>query len=158
MKILKRIGQAILVIAILLAIAYTFRRDPIGPLAGKALTGERMTQTPDDWGFSDEHMQFAVEVRPEDPHSVTTIGFVHDGALHIPAMNGSEKVWPGIAVADPRVQVKIGERVYPGLATRVTEEKQFEAVLASAAQKYPQFDEPGDRPPDLWVFRIEPIP
>lgn len=158
MKILKRIGQAILVIAILLAIAYPFRRDPIGPLAGKALTGERMTQTPDDWGFSDEHMQFAVEVRPEDPHSVTTIGFVHDGALHIPAMNGSEKVWPGIAVADPRVHVKIGERVYPGLATRVTEEKQFEAVLASAAKKYPQFDEPGDRPPDLWIFRIDPLP
>lgn len=154
MLILKRISQAILVIAILLAVAYTFRRDPIGPLAGKALTGERMTQTPDDWGFSGER-QLAVEVRPEDPHSVTTTGFMLDGALHIPAMNGSEKDWPSIAVADPRVHVKIGERVYPGLATRVTEEKQFEAILASAAKKYPRFE---DRPPDLWIFRIEPLP
>ena len=55
-------------------------------------------------------------------------------------------------------EVKIGERVYPGLAARVTDEKQFEALLASAAKKYPRFKEGGDRPPDFWIFRIEPIP
>lgn len=157
MKIVKRIGQGILVIAILLAVAYPFRRDPIGPLAGKAVTGERVAKTPDDWSFTDEHMLFAVEVRPDDPHSVTTIGFVHDGAMHIPAMNGSEKDWPAMVLTDPRVQVKVGDKVYPGVATRVTDEAERDALIASAAKKYAQLAEREEPPADVWVFRIGPV-
>ena len=58
-----------------------------------------------------------------------------------------------------RVHVKVGERVYPGLAKRVTDESQREALMASAAAKYSQLaDRVTDPPPDVWVFRIDPIP
>jgi len=156
MKILKRIGQLLLALVVLAAIAYPLRRDPIGPLAGKRLSGEEAAY-PADWSFSDEHMLIAVEVRPDDPHSVTTVCFVHEGVLHVPAQGGSEKEWTQMVIADPRVRVKVGDTVYPGRAVRMTDESQREAMLASAGKKYSRLAAAGsEAPPDVWVFRIEP--
>lgn len=159
MTILKRLGQALVAILILAAIAYPFRRDPIGPLAGKELSGEVAAETPSDWGFTDEHMTIAVEVRPEDPHSITTICFVHEGALYVPAQGGSDKEWTQMVLADPRVRLKIGDRIYPAKATRIADESQREAMIASASKKYAQLAaaQEGENPPeDVWVFRIDP--
>ncbi len=158
MKIIKRIAQLLLVIAALAAIAYPFRRDPIGPLAGKEVTGERVPFSPEDWTFTNEHFTVAVEVRPEDPHSITTVCFVSEGKLYIPAQNGSEKEWTQMVLADPRVRVKVGDRVYPGLAKRVTDTKQIETLTHAAAKKYTQLADRSEPPPDVWVFRIDSAP
>ena len=72
-----------------------------------------------DWSFSDEYTPIAVEVRPDEPHSVTTFAFLHEGSLHVPAMNGSEKEWPGIVLRDDRVRLKLGDNVYPVKLVRV---------------------------------------
>jgi hypothetical protein len=157
--ILKRLAQVLVAILILAAVVYPFRRDPIGPLAGKRLTGEVASETPADWSFSDAHMTIAVEVRPDDPHSITTICFVHEGTLYVPAQGGSEKEWTQMVLADPRVRLKIGERIYPARATRITDESQREAMIASAAGKYERLAaaQAGENPPeDVWVFRIDP--
>ncbi len=156
-KILKRIGQVLLVLLVLTAVAYAFRRDPIGPIAGKQLSGEEAPAWSGDWSFSDAHDLVALEVRPDDPHSVTTICFLHEGALYVPSMGGSEKAWPQMVLADPRVRIKVGDTIYPARAIRVTDETQHQALLASAAKKYPRLAaEAGELPPDLWVFRIDP--
>jgi len=155
--ILKRIGQGLLVLVVLVVVAYPFRRDPIGPVAGRALTGERIATSPDDWSFTDQHNTVSVEVRPDDPHSVTTVCFVHEGTLHIPAMNGSTKEWPQMVLADPRVHIKIDDRIYPGLAHRVLDEAQLEPMRESISKKYDQFGDPSEPiPPDVWIFRIDP--
>ncbi len=156
MTILKRIGQVLLAIVVLAAIAYPFRRDPIGPLAGKQLTGTEAA-APDDWSFTDEHMLVALEVRPGDPHSITTLCFVHDGALHVPAQAGSEKQWTQMVLDDPRVRVKVGDAIYPGRATRIVDETERPALIASAARKYERLAG-GEPPPDVWVFRIDAAP
>ena len=157
MKILKRLGIGLLVLLVLAAVAYPFRRDPIGPIAGRALTGERMSFTPDDWRFTEKHMTIAVEVRPDDPHSVTTVCFVHDGALHIPAMNGSTKEWPQMVVEDPRIAIKIDGRVFPALAHRVLD-PDVEPYRESIGKKYEQFaDRSQPMPEDVWVFRLDPV-
>ena len=154
MKILKIIGVLLGALAVLAAIGWLFRSNPIGPIAGRALTGA-VAAYPDDWSFSDEHTTIAVEVRPGAPHSVTTICFVHEGALYVPAQSGSTKDWTRYVVADPRVRLKIGDRVFEAVATRV-EDADPETFLASAGKKYPQVASRDEIPDDIWLFRIGP--
>jgi hypothetical protein len=151
MKFLKYLGYAIAALVVLAGIAWLLRTDPMGPLSGKMLSGAEQPY-PDDWSVVDSHPLCALETRVDDPHSVTTICFMHDGQLMIPAAEGSTKTWPQYVLADPRVRVKVGESVYAARATRVTD-IDTEAVMASALAKY------GDRggeppPPDIWLFRI----
>ena len=153
-KIAKITGVALLVIALILSVAYPFRTDPIAMLAGKRVSGEEQPY-PNDWLFSNEHMTVAVESRPDDPHSVTTICIVHNGTLYIPAQSGSTKKWPQYVLNDPRVRIKIGDKVYPVKATRELE-LSVDEIVSSGAAKYPRFAEmePEDRPTDVWLFRI----
>jgi hypothetical protein len=153
-KVLRILAGVLLALAIGAGLAYSQRTDPIGPVAGRALSGAEAAYPP-DWGFSDAHMTIAVEARPEDPHSVTTLCFLHEGALYVPAMNGSEKEWTQMVVADGRVRLKIGDRVYPALAERVPD-ADFAAFLPSAAGKYSSLAEADEPPPDVWLFRIGP--
>jgi hypothetical protein len=151
MKFLKYLGYAIAALVVLAGIAWLLRTDPMGPLSGKMLSGAEQPY-PDDWSFVDSHPLCALETRVDDPHSVTTICFVYDGDLMIPAAEGSTKTWPTYVLADPRVRVKVGESVYPARAVRVTD-IDTDAVMASAMEKY------GDRggeppPPDIWLFQI----
>lgn len=151
MKFLKYLGITIGALAVVAGIAWLLRTDPIGPLSGKMLSGAEQPY-PDDWSFVDEHPLCALETRVGDPHSVTTICFVHGGSLMIPASEGSTKTWPKYVLADPRVRVKVGDSVYPAVAMRVTD-IDVDAVIASALAKY------GDRggeppPPDVWLFQI----
>jgi hypothetical protein len=151
MKFLKYLGYAIAALVVLAGIAWLLRTDPMGPLSGKMLSGAEQPY-PDDWSVVDSHPLCALETRVDNPHSVTTICFMHDGQLMIPAAEGSTKTWPQYVLADPRVRVKVGESVYAARATRVTD-IDTEAGMASALAKY------GDRggeppPPDIWLFRI----
>ena len=156
MRWLKRIGWAVAAVVVLAACARLIWTDPIGPLAGGRLSGSE-APFPADWDFSDAHFTIAVETRPEDPHSVTTICFVHEGTLIVPAQGGSDKAWTHYVLDDPRVRIKVGERVFPARATRILEPDP-EDYFASAARKYKRMaDRPGaDRPEDICLFRIEP--
>jgi hypothetical protein len=154
---LVRIAAIVLGVAVVgLAIAWLLRSDPIGPIAGRAVSGSEAPY-PSDWSFSDQHDTIAVEVRPEDPHSVTTIAFVHDGHLHVPAMNGSEKQWTQMVRRDARVRLKVGDAVYAAKLVRVEAEDR-EPYFDSAASKYAQMAEAreqGETPEDIWLFRVE---
>jgi hypothetical protein len=153
-KVLKILGATLGALVVLAALAWLFRSNPIGPISGRAVTGT-VAAYPGDWSFSDEHSTIAVEVRPEAPHSVTTICFIHDGALYVPAQSGSTKDWTRYVVADPRVRLKIGDRVFEAVATRI-EDADPETFLASAGKKYPQVASQDEIPEDIWLFRIGP--
>ena len=154
MKVLRWTGAVLGAIVIVAGALYVFRADPIFMVSGKRLSGDELPY-PDDWSMCNDHQTVAVETRVDDPHSVTTICFVHDGDLVIPAMNGSEKEWPAHVVRDGRVRVKIGEHVYPARAERMTDVS-LEDLVESVAAKYPQIAErdPADAPQDVWLFRI----
>lgn len=155
MKVLKIIGAVLGTLIVVLGLAWLLRSDPIGPLSGRALSGGEAAY-PADWSFTDDFTTIAVESRPGDPHSVTTICFIHDGELYVPARGGSEKRWTQYVLDDPRVRIKVGDAVYPARALRV-ENADPETFLASAAVKYSQMADP-DReiPEDIWLFRIAP--
>ncbi len=156
MKVLRIIGVALAGIAVLAGIAWLLRTDPVGPIAGRQLSGEEAAY-PSDWSFSDEHMTIAVETRLDDPHSVTTICFIHEAELFVPAQGGSEKRWTHYILDDPRVRLKIGDSIYRARAVRVTDADP-ESIVASAAKKYSQLAERAgeELPEDIWLFRIEP--
>ena len=89
------------VLAVLLSSLYVLRTDPILMLPGKKLSGQEVPY-PKNWAFTEEHLTIKVETNPEDPHSVTTLCFVLDGKLTIPAMEGHTKQWPKYAEQDQR--------------------------------------------------------
>lgn len=130
---------------------------PIGPVPGGPLTGEVVIGPITDWTFTDEHMQIQVETRPSFPHSVTTICFTHEGQLYVPALNPRGKSWPFFALANPHVRLRIGDKVYLGHAHRVSD-LDVDAVVASAARKYPQIGEQErDALGEVWLFRIDTL-
>lgn len=128
---------------------------PIGPFPGGRLRGEVVVDPVTDWSFTDEHTTIAVETRPSFPHSVTTICFVHEGNLYVPSLDPRGKKWPYYLLENPNVRLKIGDKVYPGRAVRVTD-LDVQTVRASASKKYPQLAEQGDALPEVWLYRIDP--
>jgi hypothetical protein len=135
MRILKRGLLAVAVLLALGAAAYPFRTDPIGMLPGKSLSGAEEAW-PASWAFSDEIPYAAIEVRPDDPYSVKTSCFTHEGSLYVPAGRGASKTWTRLVGDDPRVRVKLGERVFRGRATRITDPDQRRTVFSSAPGKF----------------------
>ena len=157
MKFVRIASLVALALVVLLLLGWLMRSDPIGPVAGRAVSGDEAAY-PADWDFSEEHFTIAVETRPDDPHSVTTVAFVHEGQLHVPAMNGSKKDWTQYVLADPRVRLKVGDLVYPARLVRV-DLADPEPYFDSAARKYAQMAEAresGEVPEDIWLFRVEP--
>lgn len=153
-KILKWTGVVLGAVVVVAGALYLLRTDPIYMISGKRLSGDELPY-PADWSMCSHHQTIAVEARVDDPHSVTTICFVHDGDPIVPAMNGSEKRWPAMVVRDPRVRVKIGDSVYPARADRLVDVSMAD-LLPSIAAKYPQIAErdPAEAPQDVWLFRI----
>jgi hypothetical protein len=154
MKFLKIVGGVLAALAVVAGVAWLFRTNPLGPIAGRALSGTPASY-PSSWEFTDEHDTIAVEVRPEDPHSVTTICFVHQGSLYVPAQSGSSKDWTQYVLGNSQVRLKVGERIFQARALRVTDAEPS-SFFASASKKYERLASQDELPEDLWLFRIAP--
>ncbi len=157
MSLKKRIATTAGVLALITGGLWIFRGDPVFMISGKELQGE-FSPYPRDWKFTDEYSTIAIETRPLDPHSVTTLCFVHEGNLYIPAQNGSGKEWTQYVLEESSVRLKVGNKVYPAKAERVLPLDLAE-YQESIAAKYPEMGErsPEDLPEDIWLFRIRPV-
>lgn len=159
----RRVGGALLAVLVIgLAGCEPQDRRP-----GLWLSGEEVEGPVEDWSFSDEHPEIFVETRTwyGIPHSVTTVCAVHDGTLYVPSLfrEGSYpdgKYWTSNVARDPRVRVKIGDRLYERKAVLVTDAEEREKVLAAFARKYPFWRQlratPAADRPELVFFRMEP--
>jgi hypothetical protein len=93
---------------------------PFGVFPGGRLGGDVVSEPPDDWSFVDSSFM-DLELRPDDPYSVTINYFVKDGKLYIdPA---ADRQWYQYLKEDDRVRVRFGfeDRVYPLRAVLVSE-------------------------------------
>ncbi len=156
---MNRIGRyalyGFLSLAVLLGIAYVVRTDPIMMLPGKKLSGQELPY-PESWAFTEEHLTIKIETNPEDPHSVTTLCFVRDGKLTIPAMEGHTKRWPRYAEQDQRVRIKVGDLIYKAKLTLVTKDAKPSEVAPYLATKMPDrpLPEPDELPKNVWLFEV----
>jgi hypothetical protein len=153
-RIARAAGYAALAVVVIGAVVYANRGNPIGPVAGRSLSGELVTTPVDDWSFTDDVSLIAVETRPAAPHSVTTICFTHEGVLYVPAQGASAKTWPHYAVSNPEARILVDGKIYPVRATRVTDEKLAPQLREAVVAKY-DFVSGDDVPEDVWVFRID---
>jgi hypothetical protein len=131
--------------------------EPIGPLPGGRLGGEVVREPVNDWSFTDAHDTIAVETRPDDPYSVTVWCFTHGGHLYVPSRDPQEKTWVKYVLADDRVRLKIGDKIYERRAVRVTDQAEIEAAAPTLLEKYDLERPPPDEAPEVWVFRMEPV-
>lgn len=157
-KILKWLALAIAgiaaVILLLDAFGGYFMDGPLGPIPGGHMSGPVVdAATPLDWAGV-EH-EIAIEVRPEQPWSLTVWRAVVDGDLYIPSGNGAERRWTQVAIVDPRVRVRSQGRIQEGCLVRVTDPEARRPALQQLAETY----ELGVFEKDdgsVWLFRVEP--
>jgi hypothetical protein len=143
--------------------------EPRDQRPGLYVSGEVVSEPVADWVFTDEVREIYVETRGWYllPHSVTTHCTTVNGKLYVGSLyrGGGEfpdaRPWNRNAVRNPRVRLKIGEKVYPLQAVHVTDPAEAQAAFAAIAAKYAQpwgtvFAQPEDQRPRVHFFRMDP--
>ena len=126
---------------------------PLGPIPGGALSGVEVA-CPD--AFPSDVREIQIEVRPENPHSVTTWNVVLNGALFVPAdFLNPVKRWPSYVEADERVRVRVGALVYACRALRVRDPGRIDALRSAAAAKYDLDPDGAAATTEVWWYRIQ---
>ena len=94
------------------ALSFGACSGPFLVFPGGRLGGTEVTEPVEDWSFVDSTFM-DLELRPEDPYSVTLNYFVRDGKLYVDPAEDRE--WYQYLKADDRVRVRFGfgDRVYP---------------------------------------------
>lgn len=138
----------LVVVGLMLTLAWfrVFGFEPRDRSAGFWLSGEVVTEPVTDWSFTDEFPSLYVETRTWYliPHSVTTTVTSHNGDLYLTSTyrDGGTfptgRVWNRHVARDPRIRFKIGEKLYLGKISLVTDPEEKAAVLESKAKKYPE--------------------
>ena len=110
---------------------------PVWAFPGGSLSGPVVTEPVEDWGFIDEIDVIQLEVSPERPHSVNTWIVLLEGTPHVAAdFLTPNKQWPHLAVEDPRVRLRVGGRIYPRIARRVSDPEAIQALRSEVERKY----------------------
>ena len=109
---------------------------PFFVIPGGELSGEVVNESVTDWSFVTERWM-ELETRPNDPYSVQIAYFVREGKLYIDPAEGRR--WFDHIRADPQVQVRFGNKIYP-----------LQAVLVGRPGELEGFD------PERFVYRLDP--
>ncbi len=132
--------------------------EPKEQRPGLRLSGEVVEEDVTDWSFTDDHQTIFVETLTWYllPHSVTTVVFRHGDHLYVPSRNPEGKRWVANVLRDPGVRLKIGDRIYPRRAVRVTDPELVAELYAAIGQKYERLSHRRSEGPELWFFRMDP--
>lgn len=140
-----------------LRVVARFSGGPLGPVPGGPLAGPLAADQDPDWSFTDEIETIQVEVSPDDPLSVTTWVVAHDGALYVTAdFINPFKRWPHLALADPRVRLRIAGQIYERRAVRVRDPDEIARLRHAVAAKYGVDPDGLAARVEVWFFRMEP--
>ena len=151
-KIAKMAGMALLlIVGVTLVSLRLLGYEPSDQRPGLWLTGDRVTEPVTDWSFTEDHLEIFVQTRTPYliPHSVTTYCAVYEGDLYLfsayyqGGVFPDERGWNRNVMRDPRVRLKIGDRVFDQTLSHVTDAETRYAVHASAVAKYQQWSSPG---------------
>jgi len=154
---LRRLMVGLAVIAaliVVLAVVARFSDGPIGPFPGGKLSGVRVAEPVRDWApILDGASHVEIEVNPASPRSLTTSYIVRDGVLYVPSMLAARKTWPKEVLADDRVVLRVGGKLYERRAVRVTDPAEIRPLVRGRDASGPDIDV---NELSTWYFRIEP--
>jgi hypothetical protein len=132
---------------------------PCGPIPGGRIDGQE-TAVPASWSFTDAISTIQVETRPDDPYSVTTWCFTDGTTLYLGARAAERKPWVQYVTEDPRVRLRIDDRVYPMAVTRLTDDAELRRLIPLMRAKYRMarwgMDDDPASSPGTWFFRLTP--
>lgn len=129
------VGAALLAVLVTVAVA-RFHDGPIGPFTGGTFRSGDPAPAPSDWGFASEARTLELELPPASARSVTTWLAVVDGKLYVPCGLAERKRWPHAVLADGRVRVRLGGKVYELVAARVDDPATVSRVAPAVGAKY----------------------
>ncbi len=141
--------------------------EPQDRRPGVWLSGELVETPVTDWSFTDEIPEIFVETRTwyGIPHSVTTVCVAHNGTLYVPSVyfEGGEfpdaRFWNRNVVRDPRVRLKIGERIFEREAVLVEDPAEWNEVLDAFGRKSSFWKDLAEKPesarPKIIFFRMD---
>ena len=165
MKILLRVGGAILVCLILLLSAarmFGFEPQDCSPfnrslscrMPGLWLKGKPTTNPVTDWSFTDKIQQIKIQTQTPFllPHSVTIWCAVYNGNLYVTSY--PERLWVKDVMRDPHVRLKIGDQLFDRTLSIVNDPAEKTAVLQVKQAKYPEWTAPPAS--KSAVFRVMP--
>ncbi|MEM9175748.1 MAG: hypothetical protein AAGC67_10975 [Myxococcota bacterium] len=127
-----------LLVGLTLAFFATGCSGPFFLFPGGALEGD-VAPVPADWSFTDEISTIQIETNPADPYSVNIWVLELDGALYLHA-GANRAAWVEHLEADPRLRIKIEEKIYELQSSRVTDADEFARFADKYEGKY------GNRP------------
>jgi hypothetical protein len=149
-RVLKGTAVGLVLTVMTLLVLYLNRSDPYGPVPGKRLRGEEVTESVDDWSFTEQYRRVTVEVRPSNPYSVFAGYFLMEKDLYI---SSAHSRWAEFLRDDPDMRIRLGDEIYPVRAIQVDDREGLERVHKAYTGKYP------DRTPEeaagRWFFRLE---
>jgi hypothetical protein len=150
---------AVLILFVLLARVVGL--NPVQTRPGLWLTGELVTDPVTDWSFAEKVPGTAIQTRqwflPSLAHSVITTRFHHKGRLYVgsgyPAgiKLPDGRHWNRNVLADPRVRIRIGNKLYDRKLVYVPDSVERDDVLRAYG---PMFWSPGFYT-HLW--RVDPL-
>lgn len=124
---------------------------PAGLLPGGRLAGEP-SGTPADWAFAGDAGTMQLETNPAEPYSVNLAYTVFAGRFYVNA-GGTETRWAAHIAADPRVRLRLDERLYDLRARRVTDAAEIDAFAeAWTSQSFFRRDPRGYD--EVWLFEL----
>src|SRR5262249_52465387 len=154
-------GALLACLVIALVVLRVVGLDPQERRPGLWLTGRVVTEPVTSWSFTEQYPNIAVQTRSWYglPHAVTTTVTAHAGRLYLTSnyrpgqQFPRDRLWNRNILRDPRVRLKIGDRLFDGTVTLVTDAAEKDAMLETKAQKYPR-----QRSADkslVYVFRFQ---
>ena len=139
--------------------------DPKDRRPGTRLSGAT-TPLPDDWSFTADYAEVALETRPwyGIPFSVTVVVGESGGRLFVPSLYETEAEFPGtkywnkVVARNPNVRLRVGERLFELAVHPIRDEAQFQFAQAALAAKYPSWGDRTDtaRPRKYALLELKP--
>ncbi len=127
--------------------------EPMGPLAGHALSGTT-TPPPADWTSLGDVETVQLQTRPADPYSINIWGAAVGADYYIASGRGANTSWVGHIAADPDVVLRIGDALYDLRAVRVIDAEERARAGSAYAAKYDLQAQDAD-PDAAWLFRLD---
>lgn len=141
--------------------------EPQDRRPGTRLSGEVVSEPVSDWSFANEIQEVHLETKTWYlvPHSVTTVCVGVGENLYVPSVYFEGGAWPNKywnsnVDRDPRVRIRIGDKIYPREAVVVEDPEERKRALGALAAKYPfwrdQMSKPDDERFDMALLRMDP--
>lgn len=136
-------------------IAARYHDGPIGPFPGGAfVAGDAAGPGAGDFAAVKDENSLELEMSPDHPRAITVWFVVVGGTLYVPSASAESKTWPALVVADGRVRVRIGGKIYDLQAQRVTDPAIGGLIAEAVTAKYGFGD--GKPTEGAWAFELVP--